>query len=445
MIPLTGIGAVFLLINVLMILILPKRWAAMPLLVAACYMPLGQGIQIGPFHFPVLRLIILSGILRVISRNERPANGLNGMDRLFIAWSLWALVSSFFHNDPSSTLVFNLGLIFNVCGIFFLFRTFCENQENVIQFCRITIIVLLVVSVEMIYEQLASHNLFSLFGGIREIPDVRDGRTRAQGPFAHSILAGTVGAVCLPFTVGLWQQFRLLSIAGILACIIIIIASASSGPLMSGIFAIGALFLWPYRHLMKMIKRAAILGYIVAELVMKAPAYYVLAHIDLTGSSTGWHRARLIESTIEHFNEWWLGGTDITRHWMPTGVSWSEDHTDITNHYIQMGVFGGLPLMLLFIATLWSGFSFVGKATNNDSGLSGESKFFSWTLGSSLFAHAATMVSVAYFDQSFIFIYFDLAAVVVLGTATIKQQDRPIHQSHFMKIKYSRPKVNTAK
>jgi hypothetical protein len=145
---------------------------------------------------------------------------------------------------------------------------------------------------------------------------------------------------------------------------------------MSSIFAIGALLLWPYRHLMKTIRRATVLCYIVAELVMKAPAYYVLAHIDLTGSSTGWHRARLIESTIEHFDEWWLGGTDYTRHWMPTGVSWSENHTDITNHYIQMGVIGGFPLMLLFIATLWKGFSFVGKATNNKSGLSTESKFF---------------------------------------------------------------------
>jgi hypothetical protein len=211
------------LINVVMIFVLPKRWAAMPLLVAACYMPLGQGIQIGPFHFPVLLLIILSGIIRVILKNESHANGLSSMDRLFLAWGLWALVSSFFHNDPSSTLVFNLGLIFNFCGIFILFRIFCETQENAVQLCRIAIIVLLVVAAEMIHEKLASHNLFSLFGGIREIPDVRNGRTRAQGSFTHSILAGTVGAVCLPFTIGLRQQFRLLSIAGILACTIMLL------------------------------------------------------------------------------------------------------------------------------------------------------------------------------------------------------------------------------
>jgi len=33
--------------------------------------------------------------------------------------------------------------------------------------------------------------------------------------------------------------------------------------------------------------------------------------IDLTGSSTGWHRAELIDSALRHFNEWWLVGQHI--------------------------------------------------------------------------------------------------------------------------------------
>jgi hypothetical protein len=58
------------------------------------------------------------------------------------------------------------------------------------------------------------------------------------------------------------------------------------------------------------------------------------------------------------------------------------------------------------------------------------------------------MFSVAYFDQSFIFVYFDLAAVVVIGTNAAKQQSRqPIQQSqnHLTKVKFSRPKISAAK
>ena len=68
-----------------------------------------------------------------------------------------------------------------------------------------------------------------------------------------------------------------------------------------------------------------------------------------------YHRAALIESAIKHLDEWWLAGTDYTRHWMPSGIPANENHTDLTNHYIAMGVMGGLLLLLLFIWLLLRG------------------------------------------------------------------------------------------
>jgi hypothetical protein len=144
---------------------------------------------------------------------------------------------------------------------------------------------------------------------------------------------------------------------------------------------------------------------------MNAPPYYILARINLIGESTGWHRARLIESAIENINQWWLFGTDYTRHWMSTGVTWSPEHADITNYYLWFGVVGGLPLMFLFIAILYRGFSFVGNAVEEESSLPKESQFYIWALGSSLFGHAVTFLSVSYFDQSTMFIYLALATI----------------------------------
>jgi hypothetical protein len=263
---------------------------------------------------------------------------------------------------------------------------------------------------EMVYEHLTFHNLFSVLGGVGPTPQLREGHIRALGPFAHPILAGTVGAVTLPLTIGMWHRHRKSACIGAVACITIVLASRSSGPFMSALVAMAALGMWHFRSHMRLLRRLTVVMYIVLDVSMKVPPYYLMDRIDISGGSTGWHRARLIESSLEHISEWWLIGTDYTRHWMPTGVSWNLRHTDITNHYLQMGVWGGLPLMFLFIAALVKGFSFVG-ARMVDEATPAQDRFLIWSLGASLFAHVATCISVSYFDQSVFFIYLTLASI----------------------------------
>jgi len=406
-----GLAIAFVLVNAIALLSLPRRWAPLPLLVGACYMTPGQGIEIGPFHFTVIRILAGLAMVRVIVRRERLPGGMNSLDWLMIVWAIVALISSSFHKDPMDALIYRLGMVYNALGIYYPVRFFCHSLDELMGLCRLTAILLVPVAIEMLSEHVTGYNMFSVFGGVSGIPAVRLGSIRAQGPFAHAILAGTVGAVCLPLMIGLWQQHRRPSIAGIAACITMIFVSSSSGPIMSGLAGIAALFMWHYRHKMRLVRWLTGLGYIGLDLIMKAPAYYLIGRIDLTGGSSGWHRARLIESAFEHFSEWWLAGTDYTRHWMPTGVSWSPNHTDITNYYLYMGVVGGLPLLLLFIAILAKGFSFVGQILQNPGGLAPKSRFTIWAFGASLFVHAVTCISVSYFDQSFVFIYFTLALI----------------------------------
>ncbi len=420
-----SIGTVFFIINGGALLILPRQWAALPFLVGACYMTLGQGVTLGLFHLYFIRILIAIGLVRVIVRGERLAGRITSLDWLMVIWAAWALISSFFHKDISGVLVNRLGLIYNACGIYFLLRVFCQSLSDVARLCRITAFLLIPLSIEMLSEQMTGHNLFSSLGGVSELSEVRNGRIRAQGPFAHSILAGTAGAVSLPLMISLWKQHRRTAIAGIVACCLIIVTSASSGPIMSTLFGIGALFMWYWRDRMRLIRWLAVLAYIGLDLVMEAPAYYLVARIDLTGSSTSWHRAYLIETTLKHLSEWWFAGTDYTRHWMAYGVGWSPDHIDITNHYLYMGVLGGLPLMLLFIAILAKAFSLVGQtlreANNN---LSSASRLMIWVLGASLFSHATTFLSISYFDQSFVFLYLTLAAI---GSASIQTMRSPVN------------------
>jgi hypothetical protein len=404
----------FVLAAALALVLLPRRWAPVPLLAAACYMTLGQRVELGPFHFTVIRILTFAGVARVVVRRERPAGGFTRIDWLMLCWAVWAVCSSAFHEKPGETLVNHLGMVYNVLGVFFLIRCFCQSAEDVVGVVRFTAIILAPVALEMLFEQAAHRNLFAVFGGVEQIPDLRNGRLRSQGPFAHAILAGTVGAVCAPLMIGIWRKHPLVAKIGLASCLLMVVASASSGPLASLIFAAIALVLWRWRHLTRQMRIAAVVGYVLLDLVMKAPAYYLMARIDLAGGSTGWHRAALIEASIKHFSEWWLAGTDYTIDWMPTGVPWSDDHTDITNYYLGLGVKGGLLLMLLFMLILWTGFRNVGYTLQQQAGSPVEDQFFVWSIGASLLAHAATAISVAYFDQSIMFIYLDLAVITSL-------------------------------
>ena len=418
------LGILFLLAASSALLLVPRRWAALPLLAGTCYMTLGQGVDLGVFYFSVVRILILVGALRVLVRGERLAGGMIGLDWLMVAGAIWTIASSAFHEPPISSLVYRLGMVYNTCGLYFLIRCFCSSANDVVDVIKCTAILLVPIALEMTNEQITGRNWFAFLGGVEDVVTVRGDRLRAQGPFAHPILAGTVGAVCAPLMAGVWRRHPLAAKVGLSACVVIVLASASSGPLLSLIFSGFALFLWRYRQFTRQMRVAAVVGYILLDIVMKAPAYFLLARIDLTGSSTGWHRAALIQSSIQHLEEWWLAGTDRTVHWMPTGVQWSTNHTDITNHYIEMGVHGGLPLMFLFIATLWCAFGYVGKVLRNARSVALSDQFLVWSLGASLFAHAATCLSVSYFDQSYAFLYLDFA--VVGGLFAVSKHEQSI-------------------
>ena len=387
-------------------------------------MTLGQEITVGPFHFPVLRLLIAVGLIRIAVRGEGLPASSRGLDRWMFAWATWAIVSSLFREDVPASLVNRLGLVFNGLGTYVLFRVFCRSTADLINVGRIIAWLLVPLMLEMMSERQTGRNLFAAFGSVGELPEVRGGVLRAQGPFAHPILAGSVGAACLPLMAGIWRTHRLSAIVGASACLLIVYASASSGPILSAVCACVALAAWPLRKHMRVVRWSVVGVYALLELVMNAPAYYLLARIDMTGSSTSWHRAELINTAITHLSEWWLIGTDVTRHWMSYGVGWSSNHIDITNYYINMGVYGGLLLMLLFIAVMAKGFSLVGDETSQsvDSPDQPGSRFTMWALGAALFTHAATFVSISYFDQSVVFLYLTLAAIG--GARGVAKADR---------------------
>jgi hypothetical protein len=403
----------FIILTALLLFGLPRKWAAVPLVVGATYMSMDSSFDVAGLHLTGSRILLLFGILRVMSKGERITGRLNKLDRVLTAWGVWTVCSSCFHDDIVGALVFRFGMVLNVLGFYFLIRVFVEDLETFLRVCKIILIALLPIAIEMIYEAKTGRNLFSVFGGVSDFSDIRGGKVRAQGPFDHSILAGTVGAVCLPLALLLWKSNRQLALLGLVATLCMVVASRSSGPAMTLIFVCIGLGLWRFRRYMRLIRWSAVLGVLVLAMVMNAPIYYILDRIDITGHSTGWHRAALIHGAITHLDDWWLGGTDYTRDWTPE-AGYDKNDTDITNHYIRMAVWGGLPMMALFIWSLVIAFRMVSKALRDNRSAPFQVQFLFWTLGCILFAHVTAMVSISYFDQTVFFLYFVLAAISTL-------------------------------
>lgn len=392
--------------------LVPKKYAVIPMLASCCYMTLGQGIKIGCLSLPIFRMMMVVGLVRSIFKKEKIEGGLNKIDKLIIFLSGWLFFSSFFHNGlDSSGPVYIGGFIFNLLSIYFLIRIWTQDSENFSEQVRIIALMLIPLALAMLIEKMTSKNMFSIFGGVPITSLIREGKVRAQGPFRHPILAGTVGGTCVPMFVGIFKQNKLVAGLGIIASVIIIFSSSSSGPVMSFFLGVGAMVMWKFRNFTRMILNIVFLVYLILSLVMKNPPYYLISKIDISGGSTGWHRAILIDKTFSHLSEWWLFGTDQTRDWMPNqGIGASVNHTDITNYYISFGIMGGVLAIILFVYIIIYAFQWVGFLINS-SNHSNRKNFMVWAFGAGLFSHVATGISVSYFDQSMLFYWFNIALI----------------------------------
>ena len=183
---------------------------------------------------------------------------------------------------------------------------------------------------------------------------------------------------------------------------------------MTAAVGVASLILWRWRTRIRMIRAVAVAGIICLHLVMKAPVWYLLARIDLTGGSTGWHRAELITQALNHIGDWWIVGTDYTRNWLPTGSWWNPDHTDITNYFVNMGIIGGLPLLFCFIAIFAKAFQLAGRKMRILRVSSDPFEYQLWSVGAVLFAHCVTFLSISYFDQSYVLYCLPLGIVGAL-------------------------------
>ncbi len=399
-----------LLLAVVLIFILDRDKAFTVFALAALLIPMTQrGVFMG-LNFMSLRILIIAVWARLFFRMELQPIRLNAIDKVFILWVISNITAFVLLWQTWGAFVNRMGFLLDSAGIYFLCRYMFTNMNEMNAAARSFAVFGIVLAGIMLLEQITGRNPFSFLGGVGELTELREGRLRSTGPFAHPILAGTFGAVLFPMLFSQWRRPDLRTsflIAGMVACVLVVILSASSGPVLALVLGIVALNMWPFREHLPKIKWALIITLVGLHMAMKAPVWALIDKVGVVAGSSSYHRYYLVDQFIRRFDEWWLVGVKSTHHW--GWMMW-----DAVNQFVAEGIRGGLTTLVLFMLLLMLCYRAVGRKIAETGG-NGQAQLTLWAIGSALFAHTVSFFGIAYFDQMVVIWYFLLATISTIS------------------------------
>jgi hypothetical protein len=412
--------ALAILLAICLILFLPRKYIIVPLLLAIFFIPKGQAVILVGVHFTAAKILFLAGLIRWVSRwSQRGllAGGFNSVDRVLVAFAILNTLIFSLQWMESQALVKSLGDLLDILGGYFVLRFAIQDRKDVKRTVKVLALIAIVSAVCMINEQVTRSNIFGRLGGMPETT-VRDGQVRSQAAFEVFITAGTYGATLLPLLVWLWSdpKSRIVSSLGMIGAAVMVVTCHASTTLSAYAAGILGLSLWPLRRKMRPVRWGVLLTLVGLHLVMHGPVWSLIEKVDLTGSSSSYHRYMLIDNCIRHFWDWWLLG-------VKNYDTWGFDMWDLSDQYVAYAVSGGLATLVFFIAIISRSFAGLGTARKLVAGNRKE-EWFLWCLGAAVFAHVVAYFGIGYFDQMQ-FAWFALLAIICVAVSEAKRSPVP--------------------
>lgn len=408
------------------VLMLPRNWAAVCLVVGTLYLTQGAAIDLAGFSFFPARLLGYLCLARVLSRGEFSFSRLTRADKALLL--LYGFVTLILLTRPEESAAMRLAKLLDTISVYAAFRAFVRTPEEFRWLLGVLALLLVPYVLLLAVESFARQNLFSWVGAASAGGPTweRDGRPRCFGSFRHPSLLGSLGACFLPLFVALaWEPSRRrVAILGAVLCVAIVGFSNSGGPISVLAMAVVGWLLWPIRTRMQQFRRGLLALLVLLALFMKAPIWYLPARVSSITGGTGWHRSYLMDVAFRHFDEWWLVGMPIveTKGWFPYTLA-ATGGADITNQFIAFGLSAGIVGIFLFLLLIVRAFSFVGQALARVRERAGPAadEALLWGLGVALAAHISNWLGITYFDQFSVLWLLQLAALVSLSEHVLQQ------------------------
>jgi hypothetical protein len=386
--------AVWMLIAIVFILILQREKAIVPFLLACLTIPVGQVVLLGSLHFTVLRILILAGLARRATGGGKGSagkfvGGFNGVDRMVVLWTVSALTILSLQWMEMQSLIHNLGDFVDALGGYLVVRFLIRDREAIRRAIQTLAVICLIQGAFMLSEQIIHLNVFGYLGGISLAVTVRDGKIRSEGVMG-CLYAGALAGALIPLFLWLWTggKSRIIACAGLIGAIAMVITSNSSSSLLAAGASVLGICFWPLRKCIRLIRWGFSLMLVALHLAMNAPVWSLIARIDLTGSSSGYHRYYLVDNCIRHFTDWWFLG-------YKSYDQWGYDMWDLSNQFVAVALTGGLVSLVFYIAIFSRSFGAIGTARKQIEGDRG-TEWLLWCLGSALLAHVVVHFGINY-------------------------------------------------
>lgn len=200
---------------------------------------------------------------------------------------------------------------------------------------------------------------------------------RACGPFDQPILFGSFFVMLLPLVFYLRNAPNYPRILIYLLCGIIItgiFSSMSSGPWIMMVAVIFCIVMERFKNWIKSLLIGFVFFCIFIDITSDRSFHHVLLTRLNPAGGAAWHRAKIIDSAIRTFNEWWLVGyRGLEPGWMQIA------HTDVTNFHVLNGIRYGILGIIGFWGILICGILEMSRLHNrsNDRQL----RSWAWALG----------------------------------------------------------------
>ena len=418
-----AIGVSLTIVCAILILFAPRRWAALGVIMAVCYITQGQQINVAGFHFTAIRIALLTGFTRCLLFGEFRAVRFNPMDKALLGYALSMLAIYTLRERTSDAFVYLLGCTYDIVLSYFVFRGLITSLQDAREFFQGMAVLITPLAVLMVMESVTGANVFRVMGGQGWDEAVfREGRARAVASFRGPHTAGIFGATLFPVFAGLWLRpgTRQVATLGLVGAGLIMYSTNSSGPLLAFLSGVLALAFWPLQERMQTVRRWIVFTLVALHLLMKAPVWYLFSKIsDLTGGD-GWTRSFVLDQAIRHFFEWCVLGTSYTGTWL--GDPDSKGQLDLTDSYVATAATGGLLGLGFFVLLQVRCFRYLGLAMRVTREQAARTDPLLWGLGAALFAHVVGLFSVSYFDQMHV-PWWGLLAII--SSATVKVLDEP--------------------
>jgi len=399
------IVAVVLLVTIVLILQRPRKHIIFPLLLCTFLVPRGQQIMLAGAHFYIRLILALAGIVRVAKDKFRIAGGFTDFDRIFLIWAGYRAFATVATNWPNGIAEQIALLLSVVCG-YFLLRYLIQDEDDVARAAKALAIVALVLGLCMVYEKHSLVNPFGVYlGGAPTTPEIRNDSARAQATFGHSILAGCFGGTLVPLFVWLWStKAKIPAAMGLVGSTLMVMTANSSTPLLAYVAGVLGLLLWPVRRQMKAVRWLIVITLVILAMVMNAPVWFVIAHINVVGGSGGYDRAVLIDMCMKHMRDWWLIGTN-------QNGNWGYDMWDMSDQFVAEAETGGIITVACFIGLIVKGFSRLGTTRKR---VRPKQQWLLWSLGAIMLSNIFAYFGVAYWDNTQVWWFTFLAMILAM-------------------------------